>query len=266
MSFDNLSKWLTLVGFVGLLGACAEEQSVGAPVPTEIIDLGALVTEDLPEQVWGQGFMRQLGFDRNNAFEVIHWEFADGEASGSNSYYTLFNHGGPHVDAPNHVGFDGGVDSYAVEAFSGPLKVFDVTAFPLGRTVPVDVFRDADIRPGDVVLIYTAYAPPQNDTDIPETIALTVEAAEYLALIPVRAFGTDAFAVANLQEGPVEAETGLGRVLPNHNAFLSRGIPIFESLFNVQALLGKENMYFTGAPLNIKDGDGMMVRPMVFVY
>jgi kynurenine formamidase len=25
-------------------------------------------------------------------------------------------------------------------------------------------------------------------------------------------------------------------------------------------------MYFVGVPLNIKDGDGMIVRPVVFVY
>jgi kynurenine formamidase len=25
-------------------------------------------------------------------------------------------------------------------------------------------------------------------------------------------------------------------------------------------------MYFVGVPLNIKDGDGMMVRPVVLVY
>jgi kynurenine formamidase len=30
--------------------------------------------------------------------------------------------------------------------------------------------------------------------------------------------------------------------------------------------LGKENMLFVGAPLNIKDGDGMMVRPVVLIY
>jgi kynurenine formamidase len=116
------------------------------------------------------------------------------------------------------------------------------------------------------VLIYTAYTPPQNDTDFPETIALTPAAAVYLAQIPVRAFGTDAFAVANLQAEPAEGDTALARVLPNHNAFLSRGIPIYEQLFNVERLLGKENMYFTGAPLNIREGDGMMVRPLVFLY
>jgi kynurenine formamidase len=76
----------------------------------------------------------------------------------------------------------------------------------------------------------------------------------------------EAFSVANLQAGPVEAETGLRRIIPSHYAFLSRGIPIYEQLFNVERLVGKEDMYFTGAPLNIRDGDGMIVRPVVFVY
>ena len=94
------SELLIAVGAV-LLTACASDNG-GVPRPREIIDLGALVTEDLPERVWGKAFMSQMGFHRNNSFEVIHWEaeFADGVVSGSNSYYTLFNHGGPHVDAP----------------------------------------------------------------------------------------------------------------------------------------------------------------------
>lgn len=28
----------------------------------------------------------------------------------------------------------------------------------------------------------------------------------------------------------------------------------------------KQRLFFVGAPLNMKDGDGMMVRPVVFVY
>jgi len=31
-------------------------------------------------------------------------------------------------------------------------------------------------------------------------------------------------------------------------------------------LLGRETMFFVGVPLNIKNGDGMIVRPVVFVY
>ena len=53
---------------------------------------------------------------------------------------------------------------------------------------------------------------------------------------------------------------------PAHHAFLSRGIPINEQLVHVDQLIGKERSYFVGAPLNIKDGDGMIVRPVIFFY
>jgi len=54
--------------------------------------------------------------------------------------------------------------------------------------------------------------------------------------------------------------------LTSPGAFLSRGILAYEQLVNVGGLLGKERMYFVGVPLNAKDSDGMIVRPVVFVY
>ena len=261
-------KTLTgVVCFWLLLAACSTNNA--AREPTEVIDLGALVTEDLPERVWGKAFLAANRFDRPNSFDVVNWEIEmpGGKVSGSNAYYTLFNHGGPHVDAPNHMGLGGGIDTYPIEAFAGPLKVVDVTAYPKGRTVPAELFERLSIRAGDIVLIFTAYTPPQTDDAFPETIALMREAAEYLAGIPVRGFGTDAFAVANLQDtSTVDAASVTARAVPIHHSFLSRGIPVYEQLFNVENLLGKNDMYFVGVPLNIKDGDGMIVRPVVFVY
>ena len=111
--------------------SCTDPQITDQPepafVPSEVIDLGALVTEDLPERVWGRAFLEQMGFTRPNQFEVLRWTFPMGgvEVAGSNAYYTLFNHGGPHVDAPSHMGAGGGLDSLPIDAFSGPLKVFD---------------------------------------------------------------------------------------------------------------------------------------------
>ena len=58
----------------------------------------------------------------------------------------------------------------------------------------------------------------------------------------------------------------LAQIIRGHQAFLSRGIPIFEQLVNIDKLLDRDSMFFFGAPLNIKDGDGMMVRPLVLVY
>ena len=240
--------------------SCSPTRSGRGPAfaPSEVIDLGTVVTEDLPQRVWGKGFMKQMGFTRQNSFDVIEWKFPihGGVVSGSNGYYTLFNHGGPHVDAPNHMDWGGGIDSYPIEVFSGPLKVFDASSYPLGRSVPAEVFQ-GKVNSGDVVLIFTRYTPPQTDDAIPEVRTLTHEAAEFLALLPVRAYGTEAFGVESL------SDTKMPWI---HHSFLSRGIPVYESLFNVDKLLGKERMYFVGVPLNIKGGDGMIVRPVVFVY
>jgi len=216
------------------------------------------VTEDLPQKSWGKALLRQLGFKKQNTFEVIHWTFPsqEGKISGSNAYYTLFNHGGPHVDAPSHVGAGGGLNSYGIDAFFGPLKVFDVSRYPRGRSIPQDVFR-GNVQAGDVVMIFTGYAAPGKDDALPEVITLTNDAAEFLANLPVRAYGTDAFGVDDI------ADTRMPWI---HHSFLSRSIPVYEQLCNLDKLLGREKMFFVGVPLNIKDGDGMIVRPVVFIY
>ncbi len=256
---------VALVGFLSF-GCCPEKDlNTGTPQPREIIDLGALVTHDLTLRVLGKRYPRERGFDRPNVFEVIHW--SSGPIKGQNSYYTLFNHGGPHVDAPIHMGFEGGIEDYAVDSFVGPLKVFDVSHLPFGRSVGVGVFEAGDIQPGDVVMIYTDYRPPASDDEYPRVKSLTPEAAEYLAGVPVRAFATDAFSVeVGPGDRPTEPTTDPALHAPSHHAFLTRGIPAFEQLFNVKTLLEKKNMLFVGQPLNISRSYGMIVRPLVFVY
>jgi kynurenine formamidase len=136
------------------------------------------------------------------------------------------------------------------------VKVFDVSSHASGRSIPTTVF-EGRVDPGDVVVIYTRYTPPATDEALPEVKTLTHEAAELLATLPVRAYGTDAFGVESL------ADTQMPWI---HHSFLSRGIPVYEQLFNVEALLAKQRMFFVGVPLNIRNGDGMIVRPVVFVY
>jgi kynurenine formamidase len=41
---------------------------------------------------------------------------------------------------------------------------------------------------------------------------------------------------------------------------------VYEQLFNVDKLIDKEMMFFVGVPVNISDGDGMIVRPVVFAF
>lgn len=252
---------LTLVG----CGRAQNYPAAALPAPKEIIDLGTLITAETPLQFWGTKLLQDFKFTEPNSFEVIRWEF--GPVSGSNGYYTLFNHGGPHVDAPNHVGVGEGLDRYSIDSFAGPLKVLDFSQLAIGRTITVDMLANSEIVVGDIVVIHTGYKAPISDTDWPENVALTYEAAEYLANIPVRAFGTDAFSVESLTDkSSVAAPSDVAKTVPAHYAFLSRGIPVYEQLVNVGGLQSKENLYFVGVPLNIKDGDGMIVRPVVFVY
>lgn len=239
--------------------------SVLVSVPTEIIDLGATITEQTPEDFWGKAFLSERGFTKSNRFDVI--EKTSGPVSVSNSYFTLFNHGGPHVDAPNHVGLGEGLDAYPVEAFTGPLKAFDFSYLPIGRSITKEMLVDLPIDSGDIVLIYTGYSPSDPGSAWPQAIALNYEAATYLATLPIRAFGTDAWNVESMtDQSPVQSDIEVARIIPGHYAFLSRGIPVFEQLVNVNKLLGNQSMFFVGAPLNIKDADGMMVRPIVLVY
>ena len=263
--FYGISTGSILLIFL-FIGCTSTTQNKDLIIPKEIIDLGALITEDLPKQVWGEAFMRDRGSSRNNSFDTIKWQLGTQGDKGSNSYYTLFNHGGPHVDAPIHMGLRGGIDSYSIESFVGKLKVFDVSSYPKGRSIPKDFFIDKNIESGDIVMIYTNYSPPIDDDSYPQTVTLMPNAAKYLAELPVRAFCTDAFSVESGQAGPVDGDSEISRRVPVHHAFLSRGIPIYEQLFNVDKLINEQNMFFIGPPLNIKDGDGMIVRPIVLVY
>ncbi len=253
---------------VAILVSCSQYEqpaSTVPPMPKEIIDLGTLITEDTPEIFWGKGLLKQMGFEDSNTFDVITWDF--GPVAGSNSYFRLFNHGGPHVDAPNHVGLGLGVDSYSIDSFVGPLKVFDFSHLEIGRTITIEMVSNLGIAAGDVVIIHTGYSVGSKpDSEWWPCVAPTYEAAEYLADIPVRAFGTDCGVESVADQSLVDTDNDIAKILPGHYPFLSRGIPLYETLVNVDSLLDKSNMYFVGVPLNIKDGDGMMVRPVVLVY
>lgn len=250
---------------VMVLSGCSQvsDRSTGVPQPKEIIDLGMLVSEEMTFTSWGKRLPRELGYEHPNHFKIINW--SSGPIDGQNSYYTLFNHGGPHVDAPIHVGFKGGLDNFTVESFAGPLKVFDVSHLPVGPTIKKDTFEGAGLQPGDVVAIYTDYIPPVDDTEYPKVTSLTQEAARFLADVPIRAFATDAWSVDVLPDRQPERRRKTS-LLPVHTTFLSRGIPAYEQLTNIGTLLERDAMYFVGQPLNIVGGDGMIVRPLVFVY
>jgi arylformamidase len=235
-------------------------------MPVEIIDLSLSITEDLPVRFWGHKVLKDFGFTDTTEFRHV---VNEKPTYVRNSYLTLFNHGGSHIDGQNHLEQGAkGVDGFPLDKFVGPLRLLDFRSRPKDSLLSRADLEAQGIRPGDVVIAMVGYTPPTGVDDIPSFTSLSAEAAEYLASVPVRAFGTDALSVENFRRlyGLSADVTGYARVAPVHYAFLSRGIPVIEGLVNLEQVVGKKPVVFVGFPLKIADGDASPVRATAFVY
>jgi kynurenine formamidase len=236
------------------------------PLPAVVIDLSPTVSPDLPIRSVGPALLRALGYRESTSFETVE---GTGALYYRSTYVTLFTHAGPHIDAPGHMLRNGRtLDTYSLDTFLGPMRVFDLRDHPSDQPrhggIPREVFEGSGIEPGDVVIAFVGYRPPLGDDDLPAYAHLSPEAAAYLAGIPVRLFGTDAPSVDG-GDAPAEA-MGTEALAPVHHAFLSRGIPVVESLANLEQVVGVSNALFVGFPLRIENGEGSPIRAAAFIY
>jgi kynurenine formamidase len=238
----------------------------GAQLPRQIIDLSPTITEDLPVRLWGRRALKDFGFTETTQFRLVQ---RSEPTYVSNAYWTLMNHAGPHVDAPNHLERGAaGADSYRLESLVGPIKLVDLRG-AADQPIAVGELKSRGIQAGDVVIAFVGYVPPTNPEEIPAFRALSKEAAEYLTQIPIKAFATDALSVDSFRE--IYERMGKGMkgyetLAPVHHAFLTQGIPAVEQLTNVDALIGVAEAVFVGLPLKVKDADGAPMRAAAFVY
>ena len=181
---------------------------------------------------------------------------------------TLFNHTGTHFDPPSHLIPQGkSVDEIPLEKCIGPGRLFDLRSTSRTGALEKKDFMTQQIQPGEVVLalVGNGMASP-----IPY---LSGEAAEYLASIPIKAFATDAWTIASqktvdlLLSDEVGNLTGdLKEYSPEHYAFLSKEIPNFEGLTNLEALLHESSFAFVGFPLKLEKGSGAPARAAALIY
>ena len=187
-----------------------------------------------------------------------------------NSYWTLINHGGPHLDAPNHMDPRAdGVDTYELRQLFGRVQLVDLRSQPPDEPISRQRLESAGITPGRIVLFMVGYLPPETLDEYPSYAYLSKEAAKYLAELPVQAVGTDGLSLECIScffSGSKQVATGYENLLPVHHAFITRGIPVFETLVNLEALIGEEYAIFVGFPLKVKHGDGSPIRAAALVY
>ena len=227
-----------------LATACA----TSAPLPKRVIDLSRTVKPD-----------------KANKFEPVVFEHPVYLAMAN---VTMFNHNGTHYDPPSHIIRGAmGVDIAPLDTFIGPARVVDFRTKPREAALSRADFEGRGIRPGDVVIALVG-CPKGAPSRCPY---LGGDAARYLASIPIRAFATDNWTTGNgatfkrfFEKGGVDSTTE--EFLPEHHAFLSRGIPNFEGLTNVESLLGEKNAVFVAFPIKLENGNGAPVRAAALIY
>jgi kynurenine formamidase len=120
-----------------------------------------------------------------------------------------------------------------------------------------------EIRPGDIVLIYTGhyertYGTPAWLTDF---AGLTPEAARWLAAKGVRNFGVEAVSVDHPDRQVAAREKGF----PVHVVCRETGMTHMEGMINLGQLVGKGRFQFIGFPLKIEGGTGSPIRAVALL-
>jgi len=166
------------------------------------------------------------------------------------TWLSASSHTGTHADMPLHFISGGATCSdIALDYFYGPAKVMRIAVSSHIRKADLEPL---DIQAGDIILLDTGQSAHMRHGVLKQDfIALTPEAAEYLAKKKIKTIGIDYLSI-----DPYGSPD-----FPAHKILLGNGIGILEGL----VLEGvSEGMYTLSAlPLKIPNGDGSPVRAIL---
>lgn len=166
------------------------------------------------------------------------------------SKITFGSHTGTHIDAPRHVFAKGvGVDGFALNVFFGPCRVLDMTK--IHGDVQVSDFLKHKIKKGERILVRTKNSLRTFQKFYGDYVALSGDAAVYLAKVGIRLFGIDYLSVK--KRGSLDNRP--------HTVLLRKKIAIFEGLDLSKA---KQGTYtFVGFPLKFGSIEGSPARAVL---
>lgn len=171
-------------------------------------------------------------------------------------------HAGTHVDAPRHLLADGStIDRIDLDKLTGEAVLIDLSGLAPGSVIEQRhlVEYDADINRGDIVVLYTGY---QRCPDVEKYCYLAVEAARWLA----EDKGVKCLAGDIPSVDPINKQASVSSTThPSHHILLKAGIPIVESLANLDQL-PPGRFYFCCFPLNIVGSDGAPARAVAMKF
>ncbi len=172
--------------------------------------------------------------------------------------WTFAEHTSTHVDSPAHF-FDGDltIDQVPLNRYLGPGVVLDFK----GKGKNYDITKEdvhsslkklnRNVAEGSIILFYTGYTDKSSSSEWLEHPTLSEGASKYVAELKANAVGFDS---PSPDHPP----------FPAHKVLLPQKIAVFENLWNLDKLLGKD-FYFVGAPLRLYGGSASPVRALALV-
>lgn len=180
------------------------------------------------------------------------------ENSSQLSKITFGSHTATHIDAPSHTIQDGeNIETYSLENFIGPAKVFDFSYLNPGELIKVSDFEKAaenlSVEAGDRILVKTSNSNRGFAEFYDDFVALDGDCADWLAEKNIALFGIDYLSIK--QRGSSDNRA--------HNSLLNKKIPIVEGLNLKEVSAGKYQLFCP--PLKLDGLDGAPARAVLVI-
>ena len=231
----------------------------------ELIDLTRPMTRETIVELAGKIVAEPSPYNEVELSYLRNWD----TDNGSLCQWTLNDHFGTHLDAPIHIVPDSdSVDRVDINRLVGEAVVIDCS-FANGRGLTAEDFERArpKVKPGDIVLIYSAEQPGSIEEYILDQTYVTPSGAQWLVEQNIKSVGVEPFGFENLYEG-LFVKDYYDKATPPphwpaHSICLSEDVYILEGLGNLEAIVG-ERVHFSALPLPVPDSSGSPVRAVAW--
>ncbi|MDX6807385.1 cyclase family protein [Terrihabitans rhizophilus] len=223
----------------------------------KVIDLSLLIEDNMPAH---KLFQRPvITTHMSHESSKAHNLGVPGDAmTFQTNFIAMLDHVGTHVDAFRHVNPNGApVDEMPLEMFMGKAVCFDLRHIPDLGEIGVAEMEEAEQKAGvkvdgHIVLLCSGFHArnyPGLDS-VWKNPQLTAEATQWLFDRGSKMHGV---------EGP-STDKPSDNIFSQHRLCRDLGVSHWEWLVNLEALIGKGEFQFFGAPLKFKGGSGSPVR------
>ena len=189
--------------------------------------------------------------------------------NGSLCQWKLNDHFGTHLDAPIHIVPNSqSVDQVDIDRLIGEAVVLDCS-FANGRGLTGEDFERARprVKPGDIVLVFTAEEPGRLEEFVMNQSFVTPDGADWLVRRKIKSVGVEPFGFEHLYDG-LFVKKYYDKATPPphwpaHAICLKAEVYILEGLGNLERIVGKR-VNFSALPLPVPGSSGSPVRAVAW--